>query len=58
MHDFIKDKCESILDGIESIENYKENINFAADFSVSVLNKMKFDAIMMRLQVLGENIKK
>ena len=49
MHDFIKDKCELILDGIESIENYKENINSAADFSVSVLNKMKFDAIMMRL---------
>mgnify|MGYP000022811415 CR=1 FL=1 len=58
MHDFIKDKCELILDGIESIENYKESINSAADFSVSVLNKMKFDAIMMRLQVIGENIKK
>ena len=58
MHDFIKDKCELILDGIESIENYKENINSPADFSISVLNKMKFDAIMMRLQAIGENIKK
>ena len=58
MHDFIKDKCELILDAIESIESYKESINSAADFSVSVLNKMKFDAITMRLQAIGENIKK
>ncbi len=58
MHEFIKDKCELIIEGIDSIVLYKTGISNALDFNKSDLNKMKFDAIMMRLQAIGENIKK
>lgn len=58
MHEFIKDKCDLIIEGIESIEQYKIGISNASDFNNTNLNKMKFDAIMMRLQAIGENIKK
>ena len=58
MHDIIKDKIQLIIEGIDSIEQYKIGILHASDFSTTDLNKMKFDAIMMRLQAIGENIKK
>jgi uncharacterized protein with HEPN domain len=58
MSNFITEKCDLIIEGINSIEIYREGIKRPADFESSELNKMKFDAIMMRLQAIGENIKK
>ena len=58
MHEFIIDKCELISESISAIENYLQGINTAEDFKKSLTGEMSFDALMMRLQSIGENIKK
>ena len=58
MHDFIIDKCELVSDSINVIEKYFSNIKTANDFKKDDNGILYLDAIMMRLQAVGENIKK
>ncbi len=58
MHEFVIDKCELIDESINYIQLYTENIFSPDDFKKSQVNFIRFDATMMRLQVIGENIKK
>src|SRR5450432_4702306 len=58
MHEFIIDKCELISESIIAVENYGSNIHSSADFKKDKTEQLHLDAIMMRLQVIGENIKK
>ena len=58
MHEFIVEKCELILESISAIENYIQEINTAGDFKEAFPGKKSFDAVMMRLQSIGENVKK
>jgi len=58
MHEFVIDKCELIEESIKYIELYTENIFSPDDFRKSEDNITRLDATMMRLQVIGENIKK
>jgi uncharacterized protein with HEPN domain len=58
MHEFIIDKCELISESIIAVENYCSNIHSSADFKKDKIGQLHLDAIMMRLQVIGENIKK
>jgi uncharacterized protein with HEPN domain len=58
MHKFIIDKCELIEESIRNIEFYTQNIFEANDFNKNNESIGKLDATMMRLQVIGENIKK
>ncbi len=58
MHDFTIDKCELIDESIKYIEFYTKDILEANDFRKSNDNFGKLDATMMRLQVIGENVKK
>jgi uncharacterized protein with HEPN domain len=58
MHEFITDKCELIEESIRLIEVYTKNILKPSDFNSSEDNLIKLDATMMRLQSIGENIKK
>ncbi|MBA3284924.1 MAG: DUF86 domain-containing protein, partial [Nitrosopumilus sp.] len=58
MHEFVIDKCELIEESIKYIQRYTENIFSPDDFKKSQVNFIRFDATMMRLPVIGENIKK
>jgi uncharacterized protein with HEPN domain len=58
MHEFILDKCELIIESIDSIESYSQSIKKVEDFKNNDQGFLLLDAIMMRLQVVGENIKK
>ncbi len=58
MHEFVIDKCELIYESIKQIEYYIEGIHAANDFRKNAETFGKLDATMMRLQVIGENIKK
>ncbi len=58
MHDFIIDKSELILESITAIEAYLNKIKSADDFKNSFEGNKTLDAVMMRLQSVGENIKK
>lgn len=58
MHDFIIDKCELILESISAIQAYLIKIKSADDFKTSFEGNKTLDAVMMRLQSVGENIKK
>ena len=58
MHEFIIDKLELILDSIKQIEFYTKDISNPDDFKKFENDLSKLDATMMRLQAIGENIKK
>jgi uncharacterized protein with HEPN domain len=58
MHEFLLDKCELIEGSINTIEKYTKNIFTAEDFKKDETGLLYLDACMMRLQVIGENIKK
>lgn len=58
MHEFINDKLELILDSIKQIEFYTKDILNPNDFKKIENDLSKLDATMMRLQAIGENIKK
>jgi len=58
MHEFIIDKCELIAESINAVEKYFQTINIPNDFRKDQNGILYLDAIMMRLQVIGENIKK
>lgn len=52
----IADKLELIQENIEMIKLYFQPIQAGKDFYIGQ-GKMIFDAILMRLQALGENVK-
>lgn len=58
MHDFIVDKCELISESILAIEDYIQDIITPDDFKKTTSGKKSLDAVMMRLQSIGENVKK
>ncbi len=58
MHEFVVDKCELILESIIAIENYTQEINSAENFKETLPGQKSLDAVMMRLQSIGENVKK
>jgi uncharacterized protein with HEPN domain len=58
MHEFIFDKLELLVESIERIELYPKDIVHPNEFKNNAENFAKLDAAMMRLQVIGENIKK
>jgi uncharacterized protein with HEPN domain len=58
MHEFVIDRCELIEESIRHVELYTKNIFRPSDFNSSEENLIKLDAAMMRLQSIGENIKK
>lgn len=58
MHEFIINKCELIEESIALIEFYTKDIFEANGFQKNDETRGKLDATMMRLQVIGENIKK
>ena len=53
---FIIDRLQWIQESVQSIKKYFKSINSAKDFNSS-LGAMAYDAVLMRLQVNGENIK-
>ena len=53
---FIIDRLQWIQESVQSIKKYFKSINSAKDFNSS-LGAMAYDAVLMRLQVIGENIK-
>src|ERR1035437_8391939 len=58
MHEFVVDKCELIEESIKYIELDTKDIFEPDDFRKSEDTFTKLDATMMRLQVIGENMKK
>lgn len=58
MHEIIFDKLELIAESIERIELYTKDIVHPNEFNNNIETLWKLDAAMMRLQVIGENIKK
>jgi uncharacterized protein with HEPN domain len=58
-HDeIIYDRLTLIAEGIQTIEVYSEGINSAEDFLKNTDTRKTLDVVMMRLQAIGENIKK
>jgi uncharacterized protein with HEPN domain len=58
MHEFIIDKCEIISESIDAVQHYFHNISSSDSFIQKEQGSLYLDAIMMRLQSIGENIKK
>ena len=58
LNPFIKEKLENVLDHILTIAVYFTDIRQTADFTILPDGKKSFDAILSRLQALGENFKK
>lgn len=57
MHEAIREKCEQILSSLAAIEEYISSITSAEDFFVTKEGQLRLDAITMRFQVVGENVK-
>ncbi|MCY7420438.1 MAG: DUF86 domain-containing protein [Chitinophagaceae bacterium] len=53
---FLSDRLEWINESIKNIQNYITNIKSAQDFNTSS-GLMVYDTVLMRPQVIGENIK-
>ena len=58
LDDIIRDNLQIILESIVLIENRFSKINSADDFVLSADGVLILDAIAMRLQVVGELLKK
>ncbi len=58
LNPFIKERLEYILDHTETITLYFTIIKEPVDFTALPEGKKSFDAIISRLQALGENFKK
>ncbi len=54
----ICDRLEQILESIELIEQWSENIHEVDDFMATSSSVMAFNACVMRLQVIGEQVGK
>ncbi len=57
MHEDILDRCEQILKSLDAIEEYMSSITSASDFLEWEKGQLYLDAITLRLQVVGENVK-
>lgn len=54
----IKDRLEDILESIELIQEWSEGMTELHDFMISPNRVMAFNACVMRLQVIGEQVGK
>lgn len=52
----IQDRLEEILESITLIEEWSANILSGHDFMISSNNVMAFNACVMRMQVIGEQV--
>ena len=52
------DRCDQIMESIDLIQLWSRPIQAPEDFLLSPERVLIFDACVMRLQVIGENIKK
>ena len=57
MPDIRKERCQLIADSISAINVYMQPIQSAKSFIESDEGSMRLDAITLRLQVIGENVK-
>jgi uncharacterized protein with HEPN domain len=57
MHEAVRDSLENILMSIRLIERRFERINSPSDFLSEADGLSTLDAIAMRLQIIGENVK-
>jgi uncharacterized protein with HEPN domain len=57
MPDFRKERCELIAESLTAIQEYMKTINSASDFIHSGEGRLRLDAVTLRLQVIGENVK-
>ncbi len=55
--DIVISRLQNCVEHIEVIDRYFKNIENAGQF-ISHTEGMNFDAILMRLQALGENLKR
>lgn len=54
----VQDRCDQILESIDLIMQWSKSIQSPADFLLSPESVLIFDGCVMRLQIIGENIKK
>ncbi|MBP3517580.1 MAG: DUF86 domain-containing protein [Parabacteroides sp.] len=54
----ILDRCELIVESINLIMMWSESIQVPEDFLLSPQRVLIFDGCVMRLQIIGENVKK
>ena len=54
----ILDRCEQIVESIDLIMTWSEPIQKPVDFLLSSERVLIFDGCIMRIQTIGENIKK
>jgi uncharacterized protein with HEPN domain len=57
MPDIRKERCELIAESLAAIREYLKAICSANDFIQSGEGRLRLDAIALRLQVIGENVK-
>lgn len=58
MHEEILERCEQILKSLDAIQEYMSSITSSSDFLKPESGQLHLDAITLRLQVIGENVKK
>ena len=57
MYEEIFDRCEQILKSLDAIGDYMSSIASPSDFLKPEKGQLYLDAITLRLQVIGENVK-
>lgn len=57
-HSYIHDRLVSILESINLIQEWSEGFSTVDEFMTSHTGVMAFNACIMRLQVIGENVGK
>lgn len=54
----VLDRCDLVVESIDLIIQWSESIQSPGDFLLSPESVLIFDGCVMRLQIIGENIKK
>lgn len=57
MREEILDRCEQVLKSLEAIQEYMSSISSSSDFLKPEGGQLHLDAITLRMQVIGENVK-
>lgn len=57
MHEDLLDRCEQISKSLDAIKEYMSSITSPEDFLRPESGQLYLDAITLRLQVVGENVK-
>jgi uncharacterized protein with HEPN domain len=57
MPDMRRERCELIAESLSAIQEYMTTIHSAAAFIQSAEGRLRLDAVALRLQVIGENVK-